>query len=166
MANFEKPYSFNIVLNSYLASPPLDIGTTNDKSYYFNWSNIPKGKYEMTWSYRGTRQTTATGDDSPQVFLTFGSTPASYLAGGTTTNSSITNYIGTLQTNTHINADLYFYTTQYDNCPIFLESVPINNVIRVQLFDFDFITPYVSSVVGNEPASPYVMTLHFEYKGY
>ena len=164
MANFEKPYSFNIVLNSYLASPPLDLTNNNNKTYSFNWSNIPQGKYEMTWSYRGTKQITATGDDSPQVFLTFGSNGTSYLAGGNNTNSSVTNYIGNLQTNTHINADLYFYTSQYDNCPIFFENIPTDNMIRVQMFDFDFITPYLSTAVGNEPLSSYVMTLHFEKK--
>lgn len=164
MANYTKPYMFNIVLNSVLASPPGVMANTNDKSYFFNWSNIPRGKYVMTWSYRGTRQLTATGDDTPQVFLSIGSTPSNYIAGGTTTSSNITTYIGNLQSNTHINADLYFCADQYQNCPVFYESLPTDNVIRVQMFDFDWLTPYVSSTAGNEILSNYVLTLHFEQR--
>lgn len=164
MANFEKPYEFNIVLNSYLASPPYDVTGNNDKSYFFNWSNIPKGRYEMTWSWRGMLQTTVTSNDNPQICLTIGSTSSNYLAGGNTTNSNVTNYIGNLQTVTHINADLYFNATQFDNCPVLYDSLPTNNVIRVQAFDIDLESPYTSASLGNEPLASYVMTLHFIQK--
>ena len=163
MANYTKPHMFNIVLNSALASPPGYVANNADRSYNFNWSNIPKGKYVMTWSYRGLMQTNLTENDSPQVFLSMGSTPSTYIAGGTLTNNIITNYIGNLQTTTHANTDVYFCADSYQNCPVFYESIPTDNVIRVQMFDFDWVTPY-TALIGLEPLAAYVLTLHFEQR--
>jgi hypothetical protein len=52
MANYDKPYSFNIVLNSQQVSA-FSSANNNDRTYEFNWTNIPQGKYMMSFSYKG-----------------------------------------------------------------------------------------------------------------
>lgn len=162
MANYTKPYMFNIVLNSEMAYPTYGVNlTTNDKYYAFNWTNIPQGKYVMTWSYRGLEQSLATGNDSPQVFLTLGSTPSTYTANNTS-GSVVSTYIGNLQTTTHINADLYYNANQYDNCPVFFECLPTNNMIHVQVMCANWVDPFMAGALQTEFLAEYVLTLHFE----
>ena len=52
MANYDRPYKFNIVLNSQQVSAQSS-GNDNDCTYEFNWTNIPSGKYRMSFSYKG-----------------------------------------------------------------------------------------------------------------
>ena len=158
MANYTNPHKFNIVLNSKQSATPAN--NVNNKSYYFNWSNIPDRKYQMTFSYRGNIQINATGSDHPCIFLNMGSTPSCYQANGTSGASIVSSFIGSLQTTTHINADLYYFCSQYDNPPVFFESVPRSD-INVSILDDDFLIPFMVTV-GPTALSDYVIILHFE----
>jgi len=67
MATYTDPYMFNIVLNSQNSS---DFSSnTNDSTYLFNWTNIPQGKYQVSFSYRGLNNSDLVASDSPQVFI-------------------------------------------------------------------------------------------------
>ena len=62
---------FNIVLNSLQAS---DFSTpfNNDSTYLFNWTNIPQGRYSVSFSYKGANNGDFIANDSPQIFISFG----------------------------------------------------------------------------------------------
>ena len=161
MANYDKPYKFNIVLNSQQVSTQSS-GNDNDCTYEFNWTNIPSGKYRMSFSYRGKNNGDLVVDDSPQVFLSIASCPSVYQANGTS-GSVISTFIGTLGISTHANAQAYFYSNLYDNPDVFFNNEPTNGQIRVQIFRDNFITPFTTLAGSN--IADYVLVLSFDQIG-
>ena len=161
MANYDKPYKFNIVLNSQQVSTQSS-GNDNDCTYEFNWTNIPSGKYRMSFSYRGKNNGDLVVDDSPQVFLSIASCPSVYQANGTS-GSVISTFIGTLGISTHANAQAYFYSNLYDNPDVFFNNEPTNGPIRVQIFSDNFTTPFTTLAGSN--IADYVLVLSFDQIG-
>ena len=161
MANYDKPYKFNIVLNSQHVSAQSS-GNYNDCTYEFNWTNIPSGKYRMSFSYRGKNNGDLVVDDSPQVFLSIASCPSVYQANGTS-GSVISTFIGTLGISTHANAQAYFYSNLYDNPDVFFNNEPTNGPIRVQIFRDNFTTPFTTLAGSN--IADYVLVLSFDQIG-
>ena len=158
MTNYENPSQFNIVLNSqYIASSSS--GNNNDCSYEFNWTNIPQGKYIMSFSYRGKNNADLVVSDSPQVFLSLACSQSVYEASGEY-GSSISNFIGSLRIETHAAGQVYYYSNLNDNPDVFFNFKPTNGVIRVQVFKDDFVTPFLTGT-GTELAD-YVMVLSFK----
>jgi len=157
MVSYEDPYKFNIVLNSqYIALNSS--GNNNDCSYEFNWTNIPQGKYLISFSYRGKNNADLVVNDSPQVFLSLAATASVYEASGEY-GSVISQFIGSLRIETHAAAQVYYYSNVTDNPDIFYNFKPTNGQIRIQVFKDDFITPFATGV-GSELAD-YVMVLSF-----
>jgi len=160
MANYEKPYRFNIVLNSQQSAAPFI--DTNDTYYEFNWTNIPQGKYVMNFSYKGLNNADFVADDSPQVFLSLGTIPSVYQASGLN-GSVVSQFIGGLHVETHAAGQVYFYANEQDNCPIYFNNLPSSGPIRVQVFRSDFVTPF-TTIDGSDLAD-YVMVLTFRKVG-
>ena len=162
MTNYDKPYKFNIVLNSVDISE-LTVGDNNNKiSYEFNWTNIPRGAYKMSFSYRGLNNADFVANDSPQIFLSLGSVPSVFQASGET-GSVISYYIGSLRTETHAGWQVYFYANLYDNPDVYFESMPTNGLIQISIFKSDFITPFATAAASE--IADYVMVLAFEQVG-
>lgn len=161
MANYDKPYKFNIVLNSQQVSAQSS-GNNNDCTYEFNWTNIPSGKYRMSFSYRGKNNGDLVVNDSPQVFLSIASCPSVYQANGTS-GSVISTFIGTLGILTHAAAQTYFYSNLYDNPDVFFNNEPTNGPIRVQIFRDNFTTPFTTLAGSN--IADYVLVLSFDQIG-
>ena len=161
MANYDKPYKFNIVLNSQQVSAQSS-GNDNDCTYEFNWTNIPAGKYRMSFSYRGKNNADLVVDDSPQVFLSIASCPSVYQANGTS-GSIVSTFIGTLGIATHVGAQAYFYSNLYDNPDVFFNNEPTNGPIRVQIFRDNFLVPFTTLAGSN--LADYVMVLSFDQVG-
>ena len=161
MANYDKPYKFNIVLNSQQVSAQSS-GNDNDCTYEFNWTNIPAGKYRMSFSYRGKNNGDLVVDDSPQVFLSIASCPSVYQASGQN-GSIVSTFIGTLGVQTHAGGQAYFYSNLYDNPDVFFNNEPTNGQIRVQIFRDNFTTPFTTLAASN--LADYVMVLSFDQIG-
>ena len=161
MTNYDKPYKFNIVLNS-LQSTSFT-ANVNDCTYQFNWTNIPQGRYRMSFCYKGQNNTDYVADDSPQVFLRMGTVPSAYQASNAN-GSVISTYIGSLRAETHAGGQVYFYANLNDNPDVYFNSVPTNGPIQVLMYKPDFITPYSGQTAGSELAE-YVMVLSFEQVG-
>jgi len=157
MAIYSDPYMFNIILNSLKSNPTFSSGNTNDKTYLFNWTNIPQGKYKMTWTFKSSNQTNLLASYNPQVELTLGSVPTTYV-GAQITQSYVVNYIGTLRTFVDPTQDGYYVANSTDNSSTFYNSVPTNEQITVKLFNNDFTTLFTAG--GGMPE--YVMFLNFE----
>ena len=161
MANYDKPYKFNIVLNSQQVSTQSS-GNANDCTYEFNWTNIPSGKYRMSMSYRGKNNADLVADDSPQVFLSIASCPSVYQASGQS-GSVVSTFIGSLNIETHGGAQAYFYANTFDNPDVFFNNKPTTGVLRVQIFRDNFTTPFTTLAASN--LADYVIILSFDQIG-
>jgi len=162
MANYTKPHSFNIVLNSQQVSASSS-GNNNDCTYEFNWSNIPQGKYEMTFSYKGQNNADFVSDDSPQLFLSLNSVASTYQASNAY-GSVVSSYIGALHAETHAAGQVAFYANEQDNCKVYFENLPTSGPIRLKVFRADFVTPFTTLDADTELAN-YVVVLHFKQIG-
>jgi hypothetical protein len=161
MTNYEKPYRFNIVLNSQQSAAPFI--NTNDTYYEFNWTNIPQGKYQMQFSWLGENNSDYVADDCPAIFLSLGTVPSVYQANGTT-SSNVSTYIGSLRAQTHAGGQVGFYANAQDNPEIYYNNLPTSGPIRVQVFRSDFVTPF-TTVTGGLDIADYVMVLTFKKVG-
>jgi hypothetical protein len=157
MANYTKPHSFNIVLNSQQVSAASS-GNTNDCTYEFNWTNIPQGKYEMSFSYKGQNNDDFLAEDIPHLFLSLNAVSSTYQA-SSQNGSVISQYIGALLGNTHNPLNMNYYAKEEDNCKVYFENMPTSGPIRVQVFDSNFITPF--ETIGGSPLADYILVLHF-----
>jgi len=162
MTNFIRPYRFNIVLNSQQVSASSS-GNNNDCTYEFNWTNIPQGKYKMSFSYKGQNNSDFVSNDSPQLFLNLGATPSCYQASGQN-GSVVSNFIGSLHAETHAAAQVIFYANIQDNPDVYYESLPTSGPIILQVFRGNFTTPF-TTVTTNQNLANYVMVLSFEQVG-
>jgi len=161
MANFIKPYMFNIVLNSNYPSTLSGL-VNNNLIYDFNWTNIPQGKYKMSFCYKGLNNGDYVGNDSPQIFLSLGAVPSVYEASGQN-GSVVSRYIGSLRAETHAAGQVYFYANLNDNPDVYFDSIPTNGPIQVQVFTEDFVTPFTT--IAGSPLADYVLVLSFEQVG-
>jgi len=160
MAIYSDPYMFNIVLNSQKSNPTFSSGNNNDKTYLFNWTNIPQGKYKMRWTFKSGNQTNLLATYNPQVELTLGAVSTTYV-GGQITQSYIINFVGTLRSWVDPTQDGHFVANVNDNAPIFYNSVPTDDQIRVRMYNDDFTTLFTAGV----GMANYVMFLNFEKVG-
>jgi hypothetical protein len=161
MANYISPKRFNIVLNSQQVSASSS-GNPNDCTYEFNWTNIPQGKYKMSFSYKGQNNSDFVSNDSPQIFLSLGTVPSVYQANGSN-GSVVSNWVGSLHAETHAAAQVVFFANLQDNPDVYYESLPTSGPIRVQIYRADFTTLF-TTVAGSNLAN-YVMCLSFEQMG-
>ena len=162
MANYNKPHSFNIVLNSQQVSA-LSSANNNDRTYEFNWTNIPQGKYVMSFSYKGQNNSDFVSNDSPQLFLTLNAIASTYQASDQI-GSVVSRYIGGLHAETHAAAQVSFYANETDNCNVYFDSIPNSGPIRLQVFRGNFTTPF-TTVTGGLDLANYVVVLHFKQIG-
>ena len=161
MTNYISPKRFNIVLNSQQVSTSSS-GNPNDCTYEFNWTNIPQGKYKMSFSYKGQNNSDFVSNDSPQIFLSLGTVPSVYQASGAN-GSVVSNWIGSLHAETHAAAQVVFFANILDNPEVYYESLPTSGPIRVQVYRANFTTIFTTNA-GSDLAN-YVMCLSFEQVG-
>lgn len=162
MTNYISPKRFNIVLNSQQVSTSSS-GNPNDCTYEFNWSNIPQGKYKMSFSYKGQNNSDFVSDDSPQVFLSLGTVPSVYQANGSV-GSVVSTWIGSLRVETHSDNEVAFVANLQDNPDVYYDSMPTSGPIRVRVFRSNFTTPFTTTT-GTLNLANYVMALSFEQVG-
>jgi hypothetical protein len=162
MTNYIQPKRFNIILNSQQVSTSSS-GNPNDCIYNFNWSNIPQGKYKMSFSYKGQNNSDFIANDSPQIFLTLGSVPSVYQASGQE-GSVVSNWVGSLHAETHSATEVVFFANLQDNPDVYFDSLPTSGPIRVQVYRGNFTTPF-TTITTNQNLANYVMAMTFEQVG-
>jgi len=161
MTNYIKPYKFNIVLNSQQVSTSSS-GNNNDCTYEFNWTNIPQGKYKMSFSYKGQNNADFVSNDSPQVFLNINAAPSCYQASNAN-GSVISTYIGSLHAETHAANEVVYFSNILDNPEVYFENIPTSGPIQVKVFRGNFTTLFTTFAGSN--LANYVMVLSFEQVG-
>jgi hypothetical protein len=162
MTNYISPKRFNIVLNSQQVSASSS-GNPNDCTYEFNWTNIPRGKYKMSFSYKGQNNSDFVSNDSPQIFLSLGTVPSVYQASNAN-GSVVSNWIGSLHAETHAATEIVFFANLTDNPDVYYDHLPTSGPIRVQVYRANF-TSLFTTITTNQNLANYVMCLSFEQVG-
>ena len=121
---------YNILFNSTVGT-----GTIENKTYFFDWSNLPSCKYKGTFSLiTATHTVTAS---CVNVFVDIGS-ELSYPAMGVTGNQLRNGYmfIGNLGA-TSVSANSYLYCDNVTNPPFYLLNKPSNNQVSIRILNND-----------------------------
>ena len=147
-------YSFNVCCDSSNNFYSQVNGSTT--SFWFDWSIVPDGKYDLTFSYMSD-DTTSTLSPVMTLWVDFNSVGNTYLAGNGQSNKI--NCLGSLLSNKH-GANSFYYADITSNPPTRL-SKPTNNVFTVSLNEGLTTTAYSTPV-----AAQYVLVLHFEEVDY
>jgi len=149
--------SFSIVLNpsNYYSKEGL---YAQNVTYAYDFTNMPEGKYELTFSFRGLMNHLS-GDDLALVYVNFGTSGNIYQAGAETSNK-FTQFIGFLNNQySNVSTDAYLYANAYDNTPIILTRKPVGLNIQVQILDI-LGQPFITQ--STQPIDGYIMTLNFK----
>ena len=142
---------FNVVLSS---AKRVKSSSIPSATYYFDWSALPEGKYNMSFTLWTQHGTLTAGNEIQLVQVKdIGVVIPSYTAGATTT--AINNgFIGVVSAWAN-GANNYLYAQYKSNPSITIDQRPSSNEFTVNLYQPDGTTP--STLAIN-----YVMTLIFE----
>jgi len=143
-------YSFNIACDSSNNYYSQVNGSTTQ--FWFDWSVIPDGKYNLTFSYMSD-DITSTLSPVMTLWVDFNSAGNSYLANAG--QSKKINFLGSLRADKH-GVNSFYYADTLTNPPVRL-SKPTNNIFTVSLNNALTTTAYSTPVAGQ-----YVLVLHFE----
>lgn len=148
--------SFSIVLNSLTPFEEVIAGNNAVLNYQYDFTNMEDGKYEVSFSYRGTLNH-LDSTDLCLVYVNFGAYRSVFQAGGNTSNT-FTQFVGFLHNQYNTSTDAYLYANVADNPPFELKFKPSGNLINVSL-----LSPNGSTFVthGGQNPAEYIMTLHF-----
>ena len=124
----EKVYT--ISLNSVNGLPH----TTNDTiNYAFDWNVLPKGRYEVSFSFLSESNAYWGSGPFPQLFVDLGQNNS--FTTGSSTGATPTKFIGLLRPETNLGPAVNYTAVYTDNPPFLIESLPRNNIITVQIFN-------------------------------
>lgn len=159
------PKSYNIVLNSFFCTSDTLGNLTSDKNYYIDWSSImPKGEYELTFSFIAEGNYITTQATLPLIYIDF-LTASKVNATQTGFQASSSTFLGNvystyLDPNAHI---CYYRADQAFNNPIFLSNRPYDNLFNVKIVTNDNPpVPWVDQATIPVTMGPYVLNLHFK----
>jgi len=143
-------YSFNVCCDSSNNFYSQVNGSTTQ--FWFDWSLVPDGTYNLTFSYMSD-DTTTTLSPVMTLWVDFNGNENQYLA--SSGNSKKINFIGSLKADKH--GTNSFYYADINTNPAVQLIKPTNNVFTVSLNNALTTTSYATPV-----AAQYVLILHFE----
>lgn len=117
----------------------------------------------MSFSFLAQNNGDYVANDCPQVFLSLGCVPSVYQASAIN-GSVVSTFIGNLRAQTHAAGQVGFYANTNDNPNVFFNNLPTSGPIRVQFFQDDFTTPFVT-ITGGIDLAEYVLVLSFQKVG-
>ena len=147
--------SFNVVMDSNTFYGAGD-GKQN-RQYYFDWSVIPDGKYEITFSFVGDSSTISTL--SQYTLFSNMISPQNVYQAGDRVGANTIAYLGTLRFDT-INSGTTpdtlncLVSNSTDNPPVICNR-PTTNIFTIGVFSG------LSGALVN-PMTDYILTLHFK----
>jgi len=164
-----KFYSLNIIMvkKSYtvvLQSTIPNAATTQFETFWYDWSNLEEGQYQVTFAFMSGQGTAPTNTNPINVYIDLGQGAYTQVASSLTTATAgqvySPSYLGTLEYG-YIGTSVsltFLFARPNTNVPIYLEQRPRNNSVTVALYT------NVTSQVGT-PAQlpgPYTLTLNFQ----
>jgi len=122
----ENKKSYNIVLNS---QQNISSNTNSQVEFGFDWSVIPKGSYDVHFTFVTNPMNLSTTDVAV-ININFGSSTV-YTAGNLI-NAYTTNYVGIAKPYL-ISTTSYLLSEDNTNPPIYLNNRPNNNIFNVTI---------------------------------
>jgi len=129
--------------------------TVSSAQYYFNWSALPEGEFNMSFTFYTNHSTLVAGNEMLLVQAKdLGVVVPSYTAGNTSTSAINNGFLGVVSPWAS-GTNNYIYAQYLSNCPLYIPHRPTNNIFTINLFLPDGTTSSANTV-------NYVMTLVFE----
>ena len=143
---------YNIILNS-----AYGVGTNNSqKTYYFDWSQLMQGRYELTFSYVG-QVNNLTGGTIPLLYIDVGQYGNIEILSGSFKNGT---YLGFLKPYV-LGTVSYLYSNDGENGSIILGTRPVQNNITVSILNNSSTQTFFSDSNSQPPAN-YILSLKFK----
>ena len=120
--------TYNLVLQSSTGT-----GTTANSQFFFDWGQIPEGKYSVRFTFNSA-VVTLTNTYVANIFLDLGQQMNTFIVASTLTTSPQLrgNYLGCLSA-TGTGAGQYLFADLHTNPPIYLNNRPTNNQLLVEI---------------------------------
>lgn len=131
---------------TYIISLISDNGTGTynaSKTYFFDWSALPSGEYEASYTYIG-KNNAIDGSKLALVNIQLGSSKA--YTTSREVSSQTTNFIGTLYPQ-NVTGGYILRADNLNNPPITLDSRPFNTSFRVDILDSNG-TPFIDATAA------------------
>jgi hypothetical protein len=125
--------SFVIQLSSTSCTADTASNANNNKDYNVDWSQLPQGKYSVTWSLNASNNTFSTPIVIPFVYVDLG-TSNIFTTTSQSTPAIRTRCIGTLFISSSGTLNC-LYADTHTNPPFYLNSRPSNNKVNVSIFN-------------------------------
>ena len=144
--------SYNIILNSNNG-----VGSNNSqKTYYFDWSQLVQGKYELTFSYVG-QLNNLTGGSIPLIYIDIGQQGNIEVLSNGYKNGI---YLGFLKPYV-LGITSYLYSNDGENGSIILGSRLVQNNLTVSILNNSSTqTSFTDS--NSQPPANYILSLKFK----
>ena len=145
--------SFSVVIDS---TAHFKFNSVYDIDYAIDWSFLPEGEYDLTFSFNQTAMPLAATNVKAIALLGLGTQMKTYTA-GSLTDTKTSNVIGLLTLSNFNNGsvDRQTFTQSNYNPPIILNSRPGNNIFKVKIMAS-------STIVGSVGmGGSYLLILHF-----
>lgn len=126
--------SFVIQLSSSNCTAQTASNANNNKDYYVDWSQLPQGKYSVTWSLNASDNTFSTPIVLPFVYIDLG-TSNIFTTKSQNDPAIRTRCIGTLFVNNATSSLNCLYADIATNPPFYLNSRPSNNIFNVSILN-------------------------------
>ena len=123
-------YCFQLTSNNCTASTASN--ANNNKEYYVDWSQLPQGKYAVTWTMNASNNTFGSPIVTAFVHADL-ETSNTFLTTNTNYPATRTRCIGSLFVGYSTSALNSLYADLSTNPPIYLNSRPSDNVFNVSI---------------------------------
>lgn len=132
---------YNVILNSVNGT-----GTYNaQKTYTFDWSVLPRGKYQVHYSYVG-KVNNIDGTKLALISLPLGSSKT--FTAGSSSGAQTTNFLGALSALViQVGANSNWRADDSTNPPIYLDDRPYQSTFQVDILDGNGI-PFIDATAG------------------
>ena len=151
---------FVIQLSSTSCTAQTASNANNNKDYYVDWSQLPQGKYSVTWSLNASDNTFSSPIILPFVYVDLGTTNI-FTTKSQNDPAIRTRCIGTLFVNNATASLNCLYADTHSNPAFYLNSRPSNNIFNVSILN-----PsggyWVDKAVTPVAIGDYVLNLSFQ----
>lgn len=146
----------NVVLNS---NTRMNGSTVQNAQYFIDWKSIlnPRKKYNLHFVYNSTKSVNWDGAKIPTLYANFNTNTVAP-AGGNTNTSQLLGILMPTTISHGANTSVFLQALDNTNLPIYLESMPGNNMLTVSILD-NAIPPL--PYADPDTPTPYVLILRF-----
>lgn len=126
--------NFVIQLNSSNCTAQTASNANNNKDYYVDWSQLPQGKYSVSWSLNASDNIFSTPIVLPFVYVDLGTTNI-FTTKSQNDQAIRTRCIGTLYVSNSTASLSCLYADTHSNPAFYLNSRPSNNIFNVSILN-------------------------------